>query len=170
MTISMPGARLIFGNEHWRSYRAINEIEVYCDLLDNLEIRIDSLETRGKGEEVTLTNVQAVMSSYAVEIAMKSLWALDHPAECVPHKHNLVAIFDGLKQETVNSLRQLQLTREELKNSPSPFYSNRYSMEEGSRDITVYPARFLRSLVELLKTKLEETREALLKPPQAPTT
>ena len=139
-------------------------------MLDNLRDRIDSLETRGKDEEVTLINVQSVISSYALEIAMKSLWALDNPAKCVPHIHNLVTIFDGLKQETVKSLKRLQLTRDVLKNSPSPFFSNRYSMESRSRDITVYPARFLRSLVELLREKLEETREALLKPPQAPTT
>ena len=104
-TISIPMERFLFGNEQWRSYRAINEVEIYCDLLKNLQDRIDSLVTRGKDEEVTLTNVQAVISSYAIEIAMKSLWALDNPAECVPHKHNLVIIFDGLQEDTVRSLK-----------------------------------------------------------------
>ena len=99
-TISMPIERFLFGNEHWRSYRAINEIEIYCDILENLQNRIDSLETRYKDEEVTLTNVQAVISSYAFEIAMKSLWALDNPADPVPHTHCLPTIFDGLKEET----------------------------------------------------------------------
>ena len=75
--ISVSFERFAFGNEHWRSYRAMDEIEIYCDLLENLQDRIDSLETRGKDEEVTLCNVQAVISSYAFEIAMKSLWALE---------------------------------------------------------------------------------------------
>ena len=49
-TISIPIERIVFGNEHWRSYRAIDEIEVYCDILGNLQTRIDSLETRYKDE------------------------------------------------------------------------------------------------------------------------
>ena len=36
--------QFMFGNRHWRSYRAVDEIEVYCDLLENLQDRIDSLE------------------------------------------------------------------------------------------------------------------------------
>ena len=167
--VSIPIERFLFGNEHWRSYRAMDEVAIYCDLIEDLQFRIDSLETRGKDEEVSLTNVQAVISSYALEIAMKSLWALDNPTESVPHKHNLVTIFDGLNAETVKSLKQLQLTRDVLGNWPTPFVSNRYSMEGSSRDLRVYQARFLRSLIELLRDKLEETREGLLKPPQAPT-
>ena len=76
--------QFMFGNRHWRSYRAVDEIEVYCDLLENLQDRIDSLETPGKDEEVTLSNVQAVISSYAFEIAMKSLWALDNSYKLFP--------------------------------------------------------------------------------------
>ena len=168
-TNAIPMERFLFGNEHWRSYRAIDEIEIYCDLLENLQVRIDSLVTRGKDEEVTLTNVQAVISSYAIEIAMKSLWALDNPAECVPHNHNLVIVFDGLNKGTVRLLKRLELTREVLGQWPTPFVSNRYSMESSSRDITVYPTQFLRSLIELLRDKLEDKREALLKPPESPT-
>ena len=67
---SFPLERLLFGNDDWRSHRAINEIDVYCDLLENVQDMIDSLETRGEGEEAALTNVQAVLSSYALEIAM----------------------------------------------------------------------------------------------------
>ena len=33
-TVSIPIERLMFGNEHWRSHLAIDEVEVYCDLLD----------------------------------------------------------------------------------------------------------------------------------------
>ena len=166
-TISIPIERFIFGNEHWRSYRAVGEMTVYCDLLENLQDRIDSLEIRGKDEEVTFTNVQAVISSYAIEIAMKSLWALDNATEPVPHEHNLVVIFEGLKEETVKSLAELQLTRQTLDIFPTPFVSNRYSMECRNRDITVYDVGHLRSLIQLLGDKLTVAREGLLNPREA---
>ena len=156
---TIPIERLLFGNEHWRSPRAINEIEIYCDLLDYLQDRLDSLEVRGKDEEVTLVNAQAVISSYAVEIAMKSLWALDNSPATPPRGrdgHDLLKMFDGLKKETVDSLGRLQLTRDSLKVFPSPFPSNRYSMEASTRDIVVYEAGFLRSLAQLLKDKLDQ--------------
>ena len=163
-TISIPIERFMFGNEHWRSHRAMDEIEVYCDLLENLQDRIDSLETRGKDEEVTLCNVQAVISSYAFEIAMKSLWALDNPDRCVPHKHDLLIFFDELEEETVKALRLLHVTREVLEVWPKPFLSNRYSMEFRDRDISIFPSRTLRPLVQLLRDKVEESRKSLLKP------
>ena len=166
-TTSIPLAWLFWGNEHWRSYRAINEIEIYCDLLDNLQDRIDSLETRGEEDEVTLRNVQAVISSYAFEIAMKSLWALDRPADSVPYKHDLLFFFDGLIDETVESLKRLQVTREGIEEWPKPFAKNRYSMENADREFTVYPSRMLRPLIELIGEKVEESREALHKPPRA---
>ena len=127
---SIPIERFLFGNEHWRSNRAIDEIGVYCELLDALQDRINSLEVRGKDEETTLVNAQAIISSYAVEIAMKSLWALDNSPE-TPHRgregHNLLRMFAGLKGETVESLGRLQLTREVLEDCPSPF------REQGTR-------------------------------------
>ena len=97
--------------------------------MDHLQDKIDALETRGKGEEVALLNVQAVISSYAIEIAMKSLWALDHPDKSILRTHDLVEIFDDLKEETVKSLERLQWTRQELEEPREPFISNRYSME-----------------------------------------
>ncbi len=163
--VSIPIERLVFGNEHWRSNRAIDEIEVYCDLLDCLQKRIDALTTRGKGEEVTLANVEAVISSYAMEIGIKSLWALDNPMNKVPTTHNLIILFNRLSEGTVDSLNRFHLTKKVLEDWPQPFLSNRYSMESGSRDIAVYMARFLRSLVQLLKDKLEETRRMVLRPP-----
>ncbi len=164
---TIPFERFLFGNENWRSHRAICEMEIYCDLLENLQDRIDSLETRGKDEEVALTNVQAVISSYAFEIALKSFWALDNPAECVPHSHEVTSIFDELKEETKKSLKQFQLTEEVVDYSPKPFQTNRYSMECGDRHITVYPSQFLRPLVQELRDKLKASREAVLKPPQS---
>jgi len=166
-TISVPIERFLFGNENWRSYRAADEIGVYCDLLDILQTRIDSLQTRGKDEEVTLINVQAVISSYAVEIAMKSLWALDNSPAIPPRGrdgHDLLIMFDGLKKETVDSLGQLQLTRKVLEGFPSPFPSNRYSMEANSRDVVVYETGFLRSLAQLLQDRLEQSKKEQLSP------
>ena len=166
-TISVPIERFLFGNENWRSYRAVDEIGVYCDLLDILQARIDSLQTRGKDEEVTLVNVQAVISSYAVEIAIKSLWALDNSPATPPRGrdgHDLLIMFDGLKKETVDSLGQLQLTRKVLEDFPSPFPSNRYSMEASSRDVVVYEAGFLRSLAQLLQNRLDQSRKEQLSP------
>ena len=160
---TIPFERFLLGNEYWHSYDAVDEIEIYCELLDHLQDKIDALETRGKDEEVTLRDVQAVISSYAIEIAMKSLWALDHPDEPGLRTHNLVKIFDGLKEETVKSLERLQLTRQELERMPAPFTSNRYSMEGVKERITVYQTPFLREFAQLLKDKVEENREALLK-------
>ena len=169
-TISIPFERFFFGNEHWRSNRAINEIRVYCDLLQALDGRIDQLATRGREEEATLVNVQAVISSYAIEIGLKSLWALDHPGEEVPKKHDLVELFDGLSQGTGQSLDKLGLKRKNLEDSPVPFVANRYSMEDANRDITGFDTGFLRQLAEYIDDKLEETRKDLLGRPQAPGT
>ena len=166
-TSSIPIERFLFGNEHWRPRRAIDEIEVYCDLLGILQNRIDSLGIRGKDDEATLVNAQAVISSYAFEIAIKSLWALDNSPQTLPRGrdgHDIFKMLDGLKVETVESLDGLQLTREELQQWPTPFLSNRYSMETGSRDIAVYDSGFLRQLAQLLRDKLDQTRKELLSP------
>ena len=159
--------QFMFGNRHWRSYRAVDEIEVYCDLLENLQDRIDSLETPGKDEEVTLSNVQAVISSYAFEIAMKSLWALDNSDKSVPHKHDLPYFFDGMGDGTVQVLQRLQVTREVLEVEPKPFMSNRYSMEHRDRTISVFTFQTLRALAQLVRDKGSESRKSLFRPPQS---
>ena len=105
MTVTIiPIERVLFGNEHWRSHRAIAEIEVYCDLIDDLQKRIEALPTRGKEEQVTLSNVQTVLSSYAFEIGVKSLWALDHPMDKVPHTHDLLGLYGGLSEDSIDLL------------------------------------------------------------------
>ena len=164
---SIPTERLLLGNENWLSYIAVNEIEVYCDSLDCLQDKIDTLETRGKDEEIALANAQAVISSYAFEIAMKSLWALDNSPKKVPKKHDLLKLLNELKAETVEALSRLELGRDMLKKCPEPFFTNRYSMECASREFTVYHPRFLRSLAHFLRDKLEQTRKELLRPPEA---
>ena len=166
--ISIPISRLVFGNEHWRSHRAIDEMEVYCELVGELYEKANSLETRGKDKEMALVNAAAVISSYAFEIGMKSLWALDNSSKPVPHKHNLLFFFNGLKAETKESLKQLGLTRDEIKKSPEPFLRNRYSMEEGSRTVFVSQPQFLRSLSKLLQKKLEKELKEMRRPPTNP--
>ncbi len=156
--------KFMFGNEHWRSYRAADGIEIYCDVLEFLQDRIESLETRGKDEEVTLVNVQAVNSSYAIEIAIKSLWALDHTDDTVPRTHDLLELFDALNEDTLKTLERLHWTRSVVERWPKPFLNNRYSMEDDGRVITVYRPLTLRPLAQLLRDKTEEAREALLKP------
>ncbi|MCY4079135.1 MAG: hypothetical protein OXF54_02750 [Caldilineaceae bacterium] len=163
----IPLERILFGNEHWRSHRAINEIEIYCELLEHLQDKIDALETSQTDEKATLIDVQSVISSYAIEIAMKSLRALDYPDKRVPPIHDLVEIFDDLKEGTKRSLEDFQLTREALEEMPKPFTNNRYSMEfADGRLTTVYPVPLLRALTRLLTDKLEENRKALLTSPR----
>ena len=100
---------------------------------------------------------------------MKSLWALDNADKPVPHTHNLVEIFTGLKAETVKALECYDLSLEGLKKTPEPFSSNRYSMESGrvERRITVYKTPFLRALTQLLRDKLVDSRATLLESPQS---
>ncbi len=135
------------------------------------------METRGRDEEVALLNVQAVINSYAIEIALKSFWALDHPGEPVRRTHNLLKIFDGLKDETKKSLGGLQLTCEVLEETPELFISNRYSMEHDihftiqdgyymerdRRDVTPCPPLLLRKLAQILRDTMEDMDEEIRK-------
>ena len=155
----------LIGHEYWRSYRAIDEIEVYCDLLDIIEHRRADKANQDMKERATLLNVEAVLGSYALEVGMKSLWALDNPKGIVRKLgHNLDKVYNGLKPETVASLRLLGLTRYMLAKVPKPFESNRYSMECGSREIAVFDAGFLRQLAHMLKDRLDQTRKELISP------
>ena len=161
----------------WHPYHAVNEIEVYCDLLEHLQDRIDCLEARDRDEKVALLNVQAVINSYAIEIAMKSFWALDHPGESVLHTHDLLKIFDGLKGETKKSLEGLQLPRQVLERASTPFISNRYSMEHDicstiqdgyavehdRRVIALYHPLLLRKLAQILRDTMEARAEDINK-------
>ena len=100
-TIPITRSTLI-GHDYWRSHRAIDEIEVYCDLLDILEHRRADQDKQGRKERATLLNVEAVIGSYALEIGMKSLWALDNPKGIVKElRHNIEKVHDGLKPGTV---------------------------------------------------------------------
>ena len=163
-TIPITRSTLI-GHDYWRSHRAIDEIEVYCDLLDILEHRRADQDKQGRKERATLLNVEAVIGSYALEIGMKSLWALDNPKGIVKElRHNIEKVHDGLKPGTVDSLRLLGLTREVLAKVPKPFESNRYSMECGNREIAVFDAGFLRQLAQMLKDRLDQTKKELIAP------
>ncbi len=169
--ISIPIERLIFGNEHWNADKATNEIEAYCYSMDALQARVDSLEARGKDEEAALINAQAVTSSYALEIAIKSLWAIDNPQDKVEHTHNLLLFFDGLRADTKSALSKIGLDRTALESCSKPFETNRFSMERGhpsavggSREFTVYPSSFLGQLAALLRERLEKSRAGMIKP------
>ena len=158
---SIPVERILFGNEHWRSHRATEEIKVYCNLLDDLQERIDALHQRGTAEESAYVNAKAVISSYALEIGIKSLWALDNPDEKVKQTHNLLWFFGGLNNDTEESLKRIGLTEEVFqKEEPfpqfdKPFQQNRYSMESGNRYMVVYETDFLRNLANLVGDKLQ---------------
>ena len=139
-------------------------MEIYCALLEGLQKRRDSLETQGKSEEIALGNDDAVIISYAFEIGMKFLWALENSPGSMPHKHNLITLFDDLKAETKESPEHLELTRDDLVTCPEPLSSNRYSMEEGNKIVIVSQPQLLRSLSKLVEERLEETRTELMRP------
>ena len=149
--------RFKFGNVDWRSHRAIREIDVYCDLIEMVQGRIDSLESRGGEEEIAFKSVRAVLSSYVLEVTMKSFWALDNPTKCVPYTHDLPTIYKGFKVETTRTLAQYGIVRESFDDFPKPFLTNRYSMEGSTREFVSYRLEFLRSLNLALKQKLEES-------------
>lgn len=160
--ISMSMEKFIFGNENWRASYAADEIEIYSDVLEFLQERIESSKIRAKDEEVMLLNAQAVNGSYAFEIAIKSLWALDYPDDAVPRTHDLLQLFDGLAEDTVKALDLLQCTREVVERCPKPFLSNRYSMEQSDREFIVYEPPLLRAIAAMLREKTEKTRESLV--------
>ena len=121
MGTSISVEKFFGGNEYWDTSTAIDEIKVYCILIDHLDDKIDLLENSDKNEKSAMINVQAVISSYAIELAMKSLCALDNPDNNVPHEHDLTKILEKLNTDTVKSLERLHLSHEELKRFPAPF-------------------------------------------------
>ena len=170
MSISIPIERLLFGHENWSVFCAEGEIAVYCDLIDDLQSKLYLLQD-GNREEAAMVSVQAVISSYALEIGLKSLWALDNAPKSavrtrdkVPHIHCLLTIFDGLSEETTEKLEQIGLTRPALEEFPKPFFSNRYSMEHRSNRLVSYDGGFLRKLGQLLEETLDLRRKELMSP------
>lgn len=164
--ISIPFDQLVFGNPHWDAPQAIDEIMVYSDLIAHLDRQRESLNTRHENEEVTLINVQSVLMAYALEIAMKSLWAMDNPVDCMCHTHDLLYFYKGLQSDTVTSLQDLGLTEDRLKGYPSPFVTNRYSMEyevpeQYEKPKVIVKASFLKQLGNLLRETLKKRREDL---------
>ena len=164
MGTSISVEKFFGGNEYWDTSTAIDEIKVYCILIDHLDDKIDLLENSDKNEKSAMINVQAVISSYAIELAMKSLCALDNPDNNVPHEHDLTKILEKLNTDTVKSLERLHLSHEELKRFPAPFVSNRYLMEYDKRDsrIVVYPPPLLRELTQMLEDKIKDAWRAIL--------
>ena len=163
-SVSIPIERFLFGHDYWRTDQAIDEMMIYSDLTAQLACRIEALTTRGKDEEVTLRNVQAVLSAYALEIGMKSLWAMDNPDKRMRKTHNLMDIYKGLQSDSVAALHDLGLTEEVVERFPRPFKTNRYSMEHDEIEIVVPKASFLEQLAEVLRETLEKRRADALSP------
>ena len=165
-SVSVPFDQLVFGNPHWDTLLAIDEIMVYSDLIDHLGRQIELLNIRHENEEVTLINVQSVLMAYALEIALKSLWAMDNPDKCMRHTHNLLYFHKGLQSDSVASLQALGLTEDSLKRFPRPFETNRYSMEfkrpeEYEKEKVRVKTSFLRQFGELLRETLNKRRKVL---------
>ena len=160
-------------NESWSTTNAIEQIEVYCEVLEHLEM---SDKSNSKSDRYARLNVRAVNSSYAFEIAMKSFWALDNPENEMTRTHKLLKIINGLREDTLESLKQIGVTRESICNGlKEPFIFNRYSMErreiESCDSITSYSplmfcapytSQFLRDVNETLKKMLAKRRDEVL--------
>ena len=164
--ISIPFDQLVFGNPHWDTPKAIDELTVYSYLIDHLDHQIELLNIRHENEEVTLINVQSMLMAYALEIAIKSLWAMDNPDKCMRHNHDLLGFYRGLQSDTVTSLQDLGLTEDSLKRFPRPFETNRYSMEyttpeKYEKELVRVKASFLKQLGKLLRETLKKRREDL---------
>jgi hypothetical protein len=163
MVKEIPFGRIAHGNEHWQVMWAMEEIEVYCGLLDHIDRQIATLDDPRGTDATTLRKAQALLSSYAFEIGMKSIWALDHPGDEVPKHHNLLKAYDDLSPETIIRLEALEFPRSVLTEYSEPFVENRYSMEPARTVFCIYTAVALRGLVGLLCERLEEVRRAQLK-------
>ena len=139
---------------NWGVVYAIDEIEAYSDLLDDWHKEQNSAEI-SKNKRTGLISTQAIMSSYALEIAIKSFVALDNPDKGIPTTHNLLKLYDELEDDTKELLKQVEITRQKLKDNPEPFVSNRYSMEiDNHCRWVVYSTRQLRGLASLLRDRL----------------
>ena len=161
--VGTPMTRILFGHDYWRSERAANEIDEYVKLLGKLDDEMDNIvSTSGhnvlsRQQEVAIIpkmTAYAVISGYALEIGIKSVWALEHPNEKVQRTHKLLGFYDQLTPSTKKTLRDMRLTRGELENCPNPFEANRYSMETGTKELTLHDPKFLKSLSLLIRSKL----------------
>ena len=97
--------------------------------------------------------MQSMLMAYALEIAIKSLWAMDNPDKCMRHNHDLLRFYKGLQPDTVTSLQDLGLTGDLLMRFPRPFANNRYSMEYKTPE--KYEKELVRVKAVLLKTTWE---------------
>ena len=102
--ISIPIEKFLSKKEHWWSYHTIDETGDYCDFLDRIQDRINSLQVPDK-EEATLVKVLAIICPNAFVNAMNSIWALDTPPKTGPHNQDLLARFNELREETKESGR-----------------------------------------------------------------
>ncbi len=142
----------------WCSLQAISELQGYCDLVSEWEKEIESTEVC-KDRKCALIDTTAIMSSYALEIAIKSFVSMDSSHAKVECTHDLLKLYDNkdMTEDTRGLLKQAGITRQFLENNRAPFIENRYSMDNNaSGKLVTYRASSLRKLVQLLNDKLPE--------------
>ena len=163
---SIPWDQLVFGNPYWNTPQAIDEIVVYCDLIAHIDCRIASPDIRHENEKATMRDVQLMLMAYALEIAIKSLWAMDNPDKRMCRTHALPDLYKGLQTDTTAAIQELGLTEDRLNSFPCPFVTNRFSMEYQEqekylKEKVIVHASFLKQLGELVRETLNKRREAL---------
>lgn len=112
----------------WNVFVAINEVQAFSDLIDEWGEetgRREGCKQRRSG----LISTQAIMSSYAFEIAIKTLVWIDNPHEGVEATHDLLKLYRELKEDTKARLEKIGVTYQSLSKDHSPFVKNRYPME-----------------------------------------
>ena len=112
----------------WNVFIAIDEIESFADLIDEWEKETNGMEGC-KQRRSGLISTQAIMSSYAFEVAIKTLVWMDNPYKGVAAIHDLPELYKELKEDTKAGLEQIGITYQELKRNPMPVVSSRYLME-----------------------------------------
>ena len=112
----------------WNVFIAIDEIESFADLINEWEKEISEID-RCNQKRFGLIDTQEIISSYAFEVAIKTLVWMDNPYKGFAPIHNLPELYKELKEDTKAGLEQIGITHQELKKNPMPVTSSRYSME-----------------------------------------
>ena len=112
----------------WCSLQAISELQGYCDLVSEWEKEIESTEVC-KDRKCALIDTTAIMSSYALEIAIKSLFPMDK-FTCGSRVYtNLLKLYDNKDMKKIQDFKQAGITRQFLENNRAPFIEKLGSMD-----------------------------------------
>ena len=114
MTTHLPGDG---PNTHWNIHRSLEMLQGLQNssmlLIQELDGHLEQRDAGGGKHPNMMGNGVAVivLTSYATEIALKTLHALSEPYEPPPRGHSLLDLFDGLepaiKSEAQDLIRQL---------------------------------------------------------------